>query len=104
MHNESLREWLSIDVRRQCEELPMPRAMIKDGEVLRAVQDLPMRTAPDWMAVIEYVKCHGSMLLEPDIPVASGRVSLFRHGYQIKALRQGGQVVAYKVAPRETKD
>jgi hypothetical protein len=67
------------------------------------IQPVPMKTVPNWVAVAEYTKANGEMILPANVERNSAHAALHRLGCGIRAIVVDGEVVACRVRPLPTK-
>lgn len=63
------------------------------------IQPVPMKTIPNWVAVADYAKANGEMILPASVDRNSAHAALHRLGFGIRAIIVDGEVVACRVRP-----
>lgn len=63
------------------------------------IQPVPTKTVPDWQALVDAVDSSGPVLVPPDINANAAHAALHRRGLGVRAVREAGRVVAYRIAP-----
>lgn len=62
---------------------------------------VPTKVMPDYMAVVDYAKEHGYMLLDMDTNYNALHVAAYRHGFGVRKVydSETGVQIGWKVAP-----